>query len=331
MAKKNSGKSGGKSDNGGVERIPKAFYEHELYRLQAELVKMQEWVRSEGVRLVVVFEGRDAAGKGSTIKRLTQYLNPRVASIVALPTPNDREKTQWYFQRYVKELPAAGEIRFFDRSWYNRSGVERVMGFCTPDEYRRFLHQTPIFERLLIEEGIVLRKYWFSVSDDEQERRFKSRLRDPMRQWKLSPMDLESITRWEDYSRAKDEMLVHTDITESPWFIVEGDDKRRARLNMIRHLLTTIPYFASIRPPLELPKRPEPSGYERPPRELSHYIPDYAAELIAAQEVKDKAKHHAKSEKAKDDKGTDEGRATAAPIATATPIGTGAAHGTAGD
>ncbi|MCX6432414.1 MAG: polyphosphate kinase 2, partial [Actinobacteria bacterium] len=256
-------------------------YEKELYRLQAELVKMQEWVRLEGARMIIVFEGRDAAGKGSAIKRVTQYLNPRVASIVALPTGSDREKTQWYFQRYVKEFPAAGEIRLFDRSWYNRAGVERVMGFCTPDEYRRFLHQTPIFERLLIEDGIILRKYWFSVSDDEQEIRFRSRLGDPMRQWKLSPMDLESITRWEDYSRAKDEMLVHTDLPEAPWIIVEGDDKRRARINMIHHLLSTIPYFAATRPPLDLPHRPGPTGYERPPREQSHYVPDYAAELIA--------------------------------------------------
>ncbi|MDP1876991.1 MAG: polyphosphate kinase 2 [Actinomycetota bacterium] len=273
MAKK------GKAEDS-VDRIPKGLYEKELYALQAELVKLQEWVRNEGRRMVVVFEGRDAAGKGSAIKRVTQYLNPRVAGIVALPTPTDRQKTEWYFQRYVAELPAAGEIRLFDRSWYNRAGVERVMGFCTPDEYRRFLHQTPIFERLLIEDGIILRKYWFSVSDEEQEHRFRSRLRDPMRQWKLSPMDMESITRWEDYSRAKDEMLVHTDIPESPWYIIEGDDKRRARLNMIHHLLSSIPYFGDVRPPLDLPKRPEPTGYERPPRELSHYVPDYAAELL---------------------------------------------------
>ncbi len=261
-------------------RVPKPIYEAELYRLQAELVKVQEWVRLEGVRLVVIFEGRDAAGKGSAIKRVTEYLNPRVAGIVALPTPNDRERSQWYFQRYVAELPAAGEIRLFDRSWYNRAGVEKVMGFCTPEEYQRFLHQAPQFERMLIEDGIILRKYWFSVSDAEQEARFASRLEDPMRQWKLSPMDLESITRWEDYSRAKDQMLVHTDIPESPWFIVEADDKRRARLNMIHHLLSTIPYHATTRPPLELPKRPPTVGYERPPRDLSHYVPDYAAEVI---------------------------------------------------
>ena len=263
-----------------ADRLPKKIYEEELYRLQAELVKMQEWIRLEGLRVVVLFEGRDAAGKGSAIKRVAEYLNPRVAQIVALPTPTERQRTQWYFQRYVDHLPAAGEIRLFDRSWYNRAGVERVMGFCTPEEYRRFLHQTPIFERLLIEDGILLRKYWFSVSDDEQERRFKSRLADPMRQWKLSPMDLESITRWEDYSRAKDEMLVHTDIPESPWFVVEADDKRRARINMIHHLLSTIPYEQVMRPPLELPHRPKSTGYERPPKDLSTYVPDYAATLI---------------------------------------------------
>ena len=278
MAKKHTN-AGDRTDDG---RVPKRLYEKELYRLQAELVKLQEWVRLEGARLVVISEGRDAAGKGSAIKRVTQYLNPRVAGIVALPTPSERQRSQWYFQRYVEQLPAAGEIRLFDRSWYNRAGVERVMGFCTPDEYRRFLHQAPIFERLLVEDGIILRKYWFSVSDEEQLNRFKSRRKDPLRRWKLSPMDLESITRWEDYSRAKDEMLVHTDIPEAPWYVVEADDKRRARLNMIHHLLSTIPYFAATRPPLELPHRPAPTGYERPPRELSHYVPDHAADLMAA-------------------------------------------------
>jgi polyphosphate kinase len=263
-----------------IERLPRKVYEDELYRLQAELVKLQEWIRLEGLRVVVLFEGRDAAGKGSAIKRVAEYLNPRVAQIVALPTPTERQRTQWYFQRYVDHLPAAGEIRLFDRSWYNRAGVERVMNFCTPEEYKRFLHQTPIFERLLIEDGIILRKYWFSVSDEEQERRFKSRLEDPMRQWKLSPMDLESITRWEEYSRAKDEMLVHTDIPESPWFVVEADDKRRARINMIHHLLSTIPYEQVIRPPLELPRRPTSSGYVRPPRDANSYVPDYAASLL---------------------------------------------------
>ena len=203
---------------------------------------LQEWVRSEGVRVVVVFEGRDAAGKGGTIKRVTQYLNPRVARIAALPRPTERESSQWYFQRYVEQLPAAGEIVLFDRSWYNRAGVEWVMHLCTPEQHRRFLHQCPIFERLLVEDGMLLRKYWFSVSDAEQEHRFHLRLKDPMRQWKLSPMDLESLRRWEDYSRAKDDMFVHTDIPESPWLVVESDDKRRARINMIAHLLSSIPY-----------------------------------------------------------------------------------------
>ena len=267
-------------DKGKIKRIPKPFYESTLYALQAQLVEMQEWVRTTGARLVVVFEGRDAAGKGSTIKRVTEYLNPRIARIVALPTPTERQKTQWYFQRYVEHLPAAGEIVLFDRSWYNRAGVERVMGFCTAEEYRRFLHQAPIFERLLVEDGILLRKYWFSVSNHEQEKRFASRLNDPMRRWKLSPMDLESITRWEEYSRAKDEMMVHTDIPESPWFDVEADDKRKARINMIHHLLSTIPYTPVERAELVLPQRPESTGYERPPRELSHYVPDYAGELL---------------------------------------------------
>jgi polyphosphate kinase len=253
------------------DRMPKKVYEQELFRLQAELVKAQEWVRAEGHRLVIIFEGRDAAGKGSTIKRVTQYLNPRVARIAALPAPTERERTQWYFQRYIAHLPAAGEIVLFDRSWYNRAGVERVMGFCTADEYHRFLHQCPIFERMLVEDGVFLRKYWFSVSDAEQEERFRSRLADPMRQWKLSPMDLESVTRWEDYSRAKDQMMVHTDIPEAPWYVVESDDKRRARVNMIAHLLSTIDYHEVTRLPLKLPK----------PRDTQTYVPDHAAEVLA--------------------------------------------------
>src|ERR1051326_3680008 len=224
-----SGKAKDHGSRDATARLPKKLYETELYRLQGELVKMQEWVRAEGTRLVGVCEGRDAAGKGSTIKRVTEYLNPRVARIAALPAPTERQRTQWFFQRYVEHLPAAGEIVLFDRSWYNRAGVEHVMGFCTPDEYRRFLGQCPIFERLLVEDGILLRKYWFSVSDDEQERRFRSRLDDPGRGWKLSPMDVESISRWEDYSRAKDEMMIHTDIPEAPWYVVDSDDKRRAR------------------------------------------------------------------------------------------------------
>jgi polyphosphate kinase len=263
-------------------RIPKRVYERELLRLQERLVTLQEWVRVEGERLVVVFEGRDAAGKGSTIKRVTEFLNPRVARIVALPAPTERERSQWYFQRYVAHLPAAGEIVLFDRSWYNRAGVERVMGYCTPQEYHRFLHQCPIFERMLVEDGVLLRKYWFSVSDDEQERRFRSRLDDPMRRWKLSPTDLESITRWEDYSRAKDQMLVHTDIPEAPWWGVDGDDKRRARLNMINHLLTSVPH-AEVEPPrIELPERPPSRGYERPPKDSQTYVPDHAETVLRA-------------------------------------------------
>ena len=264
---------------GDATKLPRHLYEQELYRLQGELVKMQEWVRTEGARIVVVFEGRDAAGKGSTIKRVAEYLNPRVARIAALPAPTERERTQWYFQRYVSQLPAAGELVLFDRSWFNRAGVEHVMGFCTKEEYSRFLHQCPIFERLLVEDGILLRKYWFSVSDEEQERRFRSRLDDPLRRWKLSAMDLESVTRWEDYSRAKDEMFVHTDIPEAPWHVVESEDKRRARINMIAHLLSSVPYHDVQPPKLKLPPRPAASGYVRVPRDMQAYVPDHAGEL----------------------------------------------------
>ena len=260
--------------------VPRKLYERELLRLQGELVQLKEWVRTTGLRLVVVFEGRDAAGKGGAIKRVTEYLNPRVARIVALPAPTERERSQWYFQRYIAHLPSAGEIVIFDRSWYNRAGVEHVMGFCTPAEYRRFLQQCPIFERLLVEDGIQLVKYWFSVSDEEQERRFRSRLEDPLRRWKLSPLDLESRARWVDYSRAKDEMFVHTDIPESPWYVVEGDDKRRARLNCIAHLLSVVPYEDVLETPVELPPRPPESDYERPPRDLFRYVPDYASTLL---------------------------------------------------
>ncbi len=242
-----------------AEKLPRKQYEKELLRLQTELVRLQEWVRATGARLVVIFEGRDAAGKGGTIKRVTEHLNPRVARITALPKPTERERTQWYFQRYVEHLPAAGEIVLFDRSWYNRAGVEHVMGFCTREEYQLFLRQCPIFERMLVEDGILLRKYWFSVSDEEQQERFRRRLDDPLRRWKLSPMDLESITRWEDYSRAKDEMLVHTDVSEAPWYVVESDDKRRARLNMIAHLLGSVPYQDVPRRSLSCP-----SGRTRP-------------------------------------------------------------------
>jgi polyphosphate kinase 2 len=259
--------------------LRKSAYRKELLRLQTELVKMQSWVRAEGARVVVVFEGRDAAGKGGAIKRVSEHLNPRFARIAALPAPTERQRTQWYFQRYVDELPAGGEIVLFDRSWYNRAGVERVMGFCTPDEYRRFMSQCPVFERMLVEDGILLLKYWFSVSDDEQLDRFEQRLDDPLKRWKLSPMDLESITRWEDYSRAKDEMLVHTDIPEARWYVVESDDKRRARLNMMAHLLSSVPYTDVPEPTIELPHRPKSTGYERPPRDLQHYVPDHAASV----------------------------------------------------
>ncbi|MEZ5086424.1 MAG: polyphosphate kinase 2 [Tessaracoccus sp.] len=261
------------------KKMDRALYEAELHRLQSELVEMQEWVKSSGARVVVVFEGRDAAGKGGAIKRITEYLNPRIARVVALPAPTERQRTQWYFQRYVEHLPAAGEIRLFDRSWYNRGGVERVMGYCTPEEHRRFLRQCPIFERMLVEDGVILLKYWFSVSDKEQLKRFRSRLTDPMRQWKLSPTDLESITKWEDYSRAKDEMFVHTDIDSAPWHVVESEDKRKARINMIHHLLESIPYEHIELPELVFPKRPKSTGYRRTERSLQREVPDYASTL----------------------------------------------------
>ena len=264
----------------GLEKLPNKAYKKEVKRLQAELVEMQAWVKDTGSRMVVIFEGRDAAGKGSAIKRITQYLNPRHAKVVALPAPTERQTTQWYFQRYIEHLPAAGEIVIMDRSWYNRAGVERVMGFCTTDEYRRFLHQAPIFERLLVEDGIMLRKYWFSVSDEEQERRFRDRASDPMRRWKLSPMDIESINRWEEYSRAKDEMFVHTDIPEAPWYTVESEDKKRSRINVMSHLLSTVPWERLDPPNLEIPERTSTGTYERPPREEFKYVPDVAAKLL---------------------------------------------------
>jgi polyphosphate kinase len=263
----------------GKSGVPKKAYEQELLRLQEELVKMEDWVQAQGLRVVVVFEGRDAAGKGGTIKRIAQHMNPRITRIVALPKPTERERGQWYFQRYVAELPAAGEIVLFDRSWYNRAGVEKVLGFCTPEEHRRFLRQCPVFERLLIEEGIHLIKYWFSVSDEEQERRFKARIDDRMRRWKLSETDLFSRTKWVDYSRAKDEMFVHTDIAEAPWHIVEADDKRRARLNCISHLLSQIPYQEKPLPKITIPDRQSEEGYVRPPLEMYTYVPDHAAAL----------------------------------------------------
>jgi polyphosphate kinase 2 len=262
-------------------KISKKVYKAELSRLQTELVKLQEWVRANGVRVVVIFEGRDGAGKGGTIKRVTEYLNQRVARVTALPAPTDRERGQWYYQRYIAQLPTEGEIVLFDRSWYNRAGVEKVMGFCTPEEHELFLQQTPLFEQMLIEDGILLRKYWFSVSEEEQLRRFKSRRNDPLRQWKLSPMDLESLYKWEDYSRARDEMMARTDKPHSPWFLVESDIKKHARLNMISHLLSTIDYRDVKLPKVKLPKHPVVSNdYQRPPRELSTYVPDHVATLL---------------------------------------------------
>lgn len=261
------------------DRVDKRAYEDELERLQVELVNMQRWVNSTGARVLVIFEGRDAAGKGGSIKRITQYLNPRTARVVALSQPNEREKGQWYYQRYIKHLPTEGEIVLMDRSWYNRAGVEHVLGYCTPTQYRRFLQQTPIFERLLVDDGIILIKFWFSVSDAEQEKRFTSRLKDPMRRWKLSDTDLLSITKWEDYSRAKDDMFELTDTADAPWYTVESDDKRAARLNSIHHLLETVPYEHLDPEPVKIPPRPQADDYERPPREQFKYVEDHAATL----------------------------------------------------
>src|SRR6266700_3478610 len=272
---------GNKDDGKANGRLKRKQYEKELSRLQAELCKLQDWIKYKELRVIVVFEGRDAAGKGGTIRAITERVSPRVFRLVALPAPSDREKSQMYMQRYMQHFPGAGEIVIFDRSWYNRAGVERVMGFCTKEEHSRFLHQCPIFERLLVEDGILLRKYWFSVSDEEQQHRFKSRLEDPMRRWKLSPMDLESISRWEDYSRSKDEMFVHTDIPEAPWYVVESDDKHSARVNMIAHLLSTIPYQDVQRLPLSLPPRPASKGYIRMPKGMQTYVPDHAGSLAA--------------------------------------------------
>ncbi|HPC82358.1 MAG TPA: polyphosphate kinase 2 [Thermoanaerobaculaceae bacterium] len=257
-------------------RIGKKEFEKELRKLQFELVKWQYWIKDQGLRVVIVFEGRDAAGKGGLIKRITESLNPRGLRLVALGTPSDVERTQWYFQRYVRHLPSAGEIVIFDRSWYNRAGVERVMGFCTDREYWEFLHSCPEFERMLVRSGIILIKYWLSVSDAEQEARFQSRSKDPTRRWKLSPMDLKSRERWVEYSKAKDMMLQFTDIEEAPWYQLESDDKRLARLNGIRHLLGLIPYRNVIPGPIKLPPRPAPDEhYVRPPRREDHIVPNY--------------------------------------------------------
>jgi len=248
-------------------------YEEELSRLQVELVKLQEWIRHKGLRVVVIFEGRDAAGKGGTIKRITQSLNPRICRVVALGTPTEREKSQWYFQRYVAHLPAAGEMVLFDRSWYNRAGVEHVMGFCTESEYLEFLHSCPEFERMLVRAGLVLIKYWFSVSDEEQERRFQDRMANVTKRWKLSDMDLQSRTRWVEYSRAKDDMFAHTDIKQVPWYVVNANKKKCARLNVIRHLLSLIPYKDLTPKPLKLPPL-DRSKYVRPPIQDQTFIPE---------------------------------------------------------
>jgi len=254
--------------------INKKTYETELARLQKELIKLQEWIRHNNLKVVVIFEGRDAAGKGGVIKRITESLNPRICRVVALPAPTEREKTQWYFQRYVAHLPAGGEMVLFDRSWYNRANVERVMGFCTDEEYAEFLRSVPEFERMLVRSGVILIKYWFSVSDKEQEKRFQSRINDPTKRWKLSPMDLNSRARWVEYSKAKDEMFAHTDIKQAPWYVVKSDNKMAARLNCIRHLLSLIPYEDLTPEPINLPPRQSDIGYVRPPITDQTFVPE---------------------------------------------------------
>ena len=279
--RKKAGKAG--ADDGKVETAPgdkrlkklkDDFYFDELARLNIELVKVQEWIKAKGMKVVVIFEGRDAAGKGGVIKRISEPLNPRICRVVALPAPTERERNQWYFQRYVAHLPAAGEMVLFDRSWYNRAGVERVMGFCTEEEYQEFLRSCPEFERMLVRSGVTLIKYWFSVSDQEQEARFQSRLNDPTRRWKLSPMDLESRRRWVEFSKAKDENFAHTDIKQAPWYVVDADDKKRARLNCISHLLSLIPYEDLTPEPIELPPRQDIGGYVRPPITDQTFVPN---------------------------------------------------------
>ncbi len=255
-------------------RIKKRDYERELSRLQEELVRLQRWIRHKGLKVVVIFEGRDAAGKGGVIKRIAERTNPRVVRVVALGTPSDREKTQWWFQRYVAELPAAGEMILFDRSWYNRGVVEPVMGFCTEEEYREFLRSCPEFERMLVRSGIILIKYWFSVSDEEQERRFHNRINDPMRRWKLSPIDIEGRTRWVEFSKAKDTLFAHTDIKQAPWYVVNADSKKAARLNCISHLLSMIPYEEVPWEEVELPERQDRTGYVRPPMSDQTFVPE---------------------------------------------------------
>ncbi len=272
--------------------IDKKSYEKELARLQVELIKLQEWVRYKNLKVVVIFEGRDAAGKGGVIKRITESLNPRVCRVVALPAPTERERTQWYFQRYVAHLPAAGEMVLFDRSWYNRAGVEHVMGFCTEDEYGEFLRSVPEFERMLVRSGITLIKYWFSVSDKEQEQRFQARIADPTKRWKLSPMDTQSRARWMEYSKAKDAMFAHTDIKQAPWYVVNADDKMCARLNCIRHLLSMIPYEDLTPEPIVLPPRQREEGYVRPPITDQTFVP----QVYFSEERKPQARSRSKGD-----------------------------------
>jgi len=262
-------------------RLKKKFYERELKELFVELVKLQNWIKNEKLKVVVLFEGRDAAGKGAAIKKITEPLNPRICRVVALGVPTEREKTQWYFQRYVSHLPAAGEIVFFDRSWYNRAGVEKVMGYCTDEEYWEFLRSCPTFEQMLMRSGIKLIKYWFSVSEEEQEKRFLSRISNPTKRWKFSPMDLVSRERWVEYSKAKDEMFSYTDTKQAPWYVVESDDKRRAQLNCIRHLLSLIEYREEEPFKPELGPRPKKAGYVRPPIEEQTFVPDWYAHFTA--------------------------------------------------
>ena len=270
-----NGASAGVKKSAKKSRMKNKEYEKELFKLQLELVKLQEWVKYKGLKVVAIFEGRDAAGKGGVIKRINQHLNPRICRVVALPAPTERETTQWYFQRYAAHLPAAGEMVLFDRSWYNRANVEHVMGFCSDDEYQEFMRSCPEFERMLVRSGIVLIKYWFSVSDEEQERRFQSRLQEQHKRWKLSPMDLQSRARWVEYSRAKDDMFSHTDIKQAPWYVVKSDNKKLARLNCIRHFLSVISYQDLTPEPIRLPKRQPAAGYVRPPMSDQTFVPDY--------------------------------------------------------
>lgn len=272
--KKNNNSNNVKSETTEHQKLKKRYYEKELIKLQVELVKLQEWIKEKKLKVVIIFEGRDAAGKGGVIKRITQSLNPRICRVVALGTPTEREKAQWYFQRYVPHLPAAGEMVLFDRSWYNRAGVEKVMGFCTDEEHKEFLRSCPEYERMLVRSGIKLVKYYFSVSDEEQEKRFQERIQNRTKRWKLSPMDLKSRSKWVEYSKAKDEMFAYTDIKQAPWYVVNADDKKRARLNCISHLLSLINYGDLTPEPIKLPPRQKEKGYIRPPITDQTFVPE---------------------------------------------------------